>query len=169
VDLKRWLEFADELGDMLIIFREFRQDIQSHMEFRGFVYKHQLNAVCQYYDTVYFEKLNNEQHIYKQKILEFFPKIDKLVPLENYIVDFVCFDTGEIKVIELNPWASTTGASLFSWHNDRQLLMNGPFEFRILGKPIEDIKKELFPEIKKLIERANQETADVRPTNCIIL
>jgi len=149
VDLTRWLMFPQELGDMFITLREFRSDLRAHMEFRGFVYQNKLNCVSQYYDTVCFDILVKNETIYKQKILSFFETIQKLIPIENYVVDFVCFDD-HIRVIELNPWASTSGASLFSWHKDRSILFNGPFEFRILSKPEEDVIKTIFPEIKKI-------------------
>jgi len=48
-------------------------------------------------------------------------------------------------IIELNPFFADTGACLFSWKSnvDRDIISKGPFEFRILEKPI-DSSLEIF-------------------------
>jgi hypothetical protein len=96
---------------------------------------------------------------------EFFANklVDTLPEMDNYILDFAVFDDGSVLVIELNPWATTSGAALFQWSADRSVLMNGPMEFRIVEEPVEGVQESLFPEIKSLIQRVSQETEEARP------
>lgn len=69
------------------------------------------------------------------RIQEFFEKnvMERLKDYEGYIVDFaVCGENlGDILIIELNPFMESTDAGLFSWKEEKDLLQNGPFEFRI--------------------------------------
>jgi len=88
--------------------------------------------VSQYYDTVYFDflvknkastaswyginsVLTPEQDHIQQRIQNYFEAtICPLIALENYVIDFVVYDNyndndSRIIVIELNPWAKTTG------------------------------------------------------------
>ena len=37
------------------------------------------------------------------------------------------------------------GASLFSWKTDRNIFMNGPFEFRVLENPPDETNPETDP------------------------
>lgn len=102
---------------------------------------------------------------YQEKMTTFFE--DTLLPalpeMENYILDLAVFDDGTVVVIELNPWATTSGAALFQWSADRTVLMNGPLEFRIVELPAEGVQETLFPEIRNLIQRVSKETEDSRP------
>eukprot|EP01124_Arcella_intermedia_P035606 TRINITY_DN9120_c0_g1_i1.p1 TRINITY_DN9120_c0_g1~~TRINITY_DN9120_c0_g1_i1.p1 ORF type:complete len:347 (-),score=110.14 TRINITY_DN9120_c0_g1_i1:18-1058(-) len=171
VDLTRWLQFSEDLGPMYVTLREFNQQLRAHMEFRGFVHKKQLNAVTQYYDTVCFDLLLKNEQQYKTAILNYFNQLNSssFINMDNYIIDFLCYDDFNIQIIEINPWASTTGASLFSWSADRQVLMNGPYEFRILKAPIPDIHKQLFPKIQKIIQEAKEEYKAAHPDDGICL
>ena len=78
----------------------------------------------------------------------------KLTHIESYVIDFFVEDNDDIMVIELNPFhqglfffsipsslffisltqISTTGAGacLFSWREDRETFMNGPYTFRVV-------------------------------------
>ena len=39
-------------------------------------------------------------------------------------------DNMQVILIELNPFSKASGAALFDWHEDREILEKGPFEFR---------------------------------------
>ena len=121
--------------------------IDIDMEFRGFVYNNQLNALSQYNHFIYFQRLTEMKQEIQKRILSFFEQKvkDKLKEYEGYIVDFaICgqqLDT--ILIIELNPFMDSTDPGLFSWKNEREKLQNGPFEYRIRDqKPKEQIAIE---------------------------
>lgn len=46
----------------------------------------------------------------------------------------------QIYVIEINPPAPLAGSSLFDWPRDRDIIENGPFEFRIQTEVVLDVK-----------------------------
>lgn len=50
--------------------------------------------------------------------------------MDSYVIDFLILDK-EILMLELNPFYKYAGAGLFSWRDDRQRLLNGPFELRV--------------------------------------
>jgi len=105
------------------------------MEFRAFVFKNQLNALSQYdYASCYPELVKNKLNI-QEKIQSFFNLVlkEKLKTHETYILDLFVYGDS-IKVIELNSFETWTGACLFSWAEDKNLLLNGPFSFRIVEK-----------------------------------
>lgn len=85
--------------------------------------------------------VKNKEDIQK-RILEFFDQLK--IESKNYILDLFVGEK-EIKVIELNAFEDATGTLLFSWKNDRKILMEGPFEFRVRNEPLKDfsfIQKE---------------------------
>lgn len=53
----------------------------------------------------------------------------------SYVVDFALDVTGKPWVIELNPYQESTDGAMFSWSQERTLLDQGPFEFRIQTQP----------------------------------
>jgi hypothetical protein len=61
------------------------------------------------------------------------------------VVDLFVSDT-KVYLIELNPFFGDTGACLFSWREsaDNEIMKSGPFEFRILEKPMK-FPLECFP------------------------
>jgi len=156
-DLKRWLECPSS-GPMNVILRRFDQTLRPCMEFRGFVYKRKLNCLSQYYDICYYKELVEQKHIIQEKILNFFETIKEKIPYENCVIDFVV-NQRDVLIIEINPWANTTGGGLFQWSStDRKKLFEGPFEFRIIEEPIPNISKEILPEYRDLmIEVCNQQ------------
>eukprot|EP01126_Amoeba_proteus_P038935 TRINITY_DN4082_c0_g1_i13.p1 TRINITY_DN4082_c0_g1~~TRINITY_DN4082_c0_g1_i13.p1 ORF type:complete len:220 (-),score=31.85 TRINITY_DN4082_c0_g1_i13:1265-1924(-) len=166
VDLERWTSFSSGLGPMYITFRSFKDDLRAHMEFRCFVHKQKLNAISQYYDTCFFQQLRDRKQWYLEKMKIFYDEVLRhALPedMENYILDLAVFDDGTVMMIELNPWATTSGAALFSWSQDRLILMNGPLEFRIVEEPMEGVIETFFPDLRLLIERVSQETEEERP------
>lgn len=94
-----------------------------------------MNALTQYCDSVYFPELVKKQNEIAFQIQTYFAKIKDLIPHHSYVIDFILFPDGEIKVIELNPFGEMTGAGMFSWEDDYEKIINGPFEFRIRKEP----------------------------------
>jgi len=59
----------------------------------------------------------------------------------------------EVMVIELNPFATTTGPSLFHWGHDEDILKNGSGHFRLREKNMENlddfVDNVILPEMLK--------------------
>ena len=145
-DIGSALKYGKEKFTENVVIRKWIP-IDIDMEFRGFVYNNQLNALSQYNHFIYFQRLTEMKQEIQKRILSFFEQKvkDKLKEYEGYIVDFaICgqqLDT--ILIIELNPFMDSTDPGLFSWKNEREKLQNGPFEYRIRDqKPTEQIAIE---------------------------
>eukprot|EP01102_Stenamoeba_stenopodia_P013452 TRINITY_DN4369_c0_g1_i1.p1 TRINITY_DN4369_c0_g1~~TRINITY_DN4369_c0_g1_i1.p1 ORF type:complete len:361 (-),score=86.40 TRINITY_DN4369_c0_g1_i1:25-1107(-) len=151
-DLQRALEFPNAFK-LDIIIREWHP-MQASMEFRGFVYNHNLNAVSQYCYMQYFKDLPPRKASIEQQIKEFHSTFKDLVPQQNYIVDFAITHDGSIQIVELNPFFQDTSACLFDWkvEEDRKTIQNGPFEFRILEQPVADPYGCLSPDWRVFFE-----------------
>ena len=86
------------------------------MEFRGFVYKNQLNAITQYDDLIFHQDIYDQRETLEQRMRTFFEETVKpeLTDIESYVIDFFV-DVDRVYVIELNPFHNGAGAGLFSW------------------------------------------------------
>jgi len=145
-DLNKILPFPRELFQCKIIVREWLKELPEtpQGEFRAFVHNNNLNALTQYYSFCYFEELSKNKLEYQKKILDFFESIKiHFAEHSSYVIDF--FVTGDsIYIIEINPFHSGAGAALFSWKENRELFLNGPFEFRVVDQ-LTSNPKEVMP------------------------
>ena len=125
-------------------FRLWDDRLTYQMEFRGFIYHHKFCALTQYDNCLYFK------HVYenKEKILHSItdlyenkvrPRMEANCPMieGNYVIDFGVIFNGtnvvDVIVIELNNFQMTTGASLFDWNKDIEILIGKKnFEFRLI-------------------------------------
>jgi hypothetical protein len=149
-DLAKSFEFPDALFDVQVVLREWDDRVPEcpGMEFRGFVHNNKLNAVTQYISDCYFADLVAHKEAVSARIRAFFESVvAPRVPHGSYVVDFAILgDAAEdIKVIELNPFYVGAGTGLFSWRVDRELFLQGPFEFRVRESPIPDALDALAP------------------------
>ena len=110
------------------------------LEFRGFVSNNTFTALSQYNYFVYYPVVVSLKQSIQDRIKEFWTSTirEKLSDISTYVIDFCLYPSPlssdlieNIKVIEINPFYDTTGAALFSWNSERDVLENGPFEFRI--------------------------------------
>ncbi|KAJ5078575.1 cell division cycle protein [Anaeramoeba ignava] len=143
-DFKKNMNFGKEnFNSVCLAFREFDHIAPRfpQYEFRGFVYNKNLNAITQYNDFYYSEKLVNQKEHFEKIITEFYEKeIKNQVHLSHFIIDFFLepkenIEDFTIKVIELNPFFEATGSVLFDWGKDFEILTKGPFEMRIVKEP----------------------------------
>lgn len=144
-----------------IVIREWNEHVVEHpeMEFRGFVYKNNFTALSQYDYMSYHPKIANNPNQISQKIQTFWNTHLKqiLTSHESYIIDlFVCED-GQIKVVELNSFEAWTGGCLFTWAEDKEILMcteeGRPLEFRyVKAPPQQDLLLMLGPNWKGFVE-----------------
>ena len=114
-----------------IIVRQWSPLLDPSMEFRCFVYRSKLTAISQYNHYCRFEQFQNENFVQRIKtiIVDYWQKeIQELLDAcgevyLNYVIDIGVIEKGALSnleciVIELNPFAPSTGASLFDWRTD---------------------------------------------------
>eukprot|EP00727_Mastigamoeba_balamuthi_P009771 m51a1_g5416 hypothetical protein (353) ;mRNA; f:124055-125431 len=146
-DLAKNMEFGEKLFEASVVLREWDYDVAPcpSMEFRGFAHRKRLNAVTQYLCFLEFPEMAAQQRELAQRIREFHDAVvAPAIPHESYVVDFF-LKKDSIRVIELNPFYVGAGAGLFSWKEDRELFLNGPFEMRVRTCPDETLGDLLAP------------------------
>jgi hypothetical protein len=142
-DLITDIEYPDFFKSKLVVRKFVPVDIS--MEFRAFVSKGKITALSQYESGLYFRKLAPKKDTIQNEILALFEKIKDKIRLQSYVIDLVIVDD-KVLIIELNPFHSNTSACLFSWKHDREIILNGPFTFRIVEAPIEtDVLHDALP------------------------
>ena len=122
-----------------LIIRQFlfdRQKLKS--ELRAFVFKRCLTALTQYNEYVFDNELFVKKDFILKCIRHFFQneQILERIPYENCILDLILIENEShnyrIYICEINPLAEFAGTGLFSWLNDRNILLGRhEFEFRI--------------------------------------
>ena len=122
-----------------LIIRQFiidRRCLKS--EFRAFVFKRKFTALTQYNEYVFDRTLLEKKDLVLKSIKDFFHNENLLerIPYENYILDLILIenatDSYQVFICEINPLAEFAGTGLFSWLNDRQILLGEQeFQFRI--------------------------------------
>ena len=115
-----------------IILREWNDRLDPSMEFHCFVYQSKLTAISQYNHYCKFNHLQDADIIQQIKttIVQYWQT--KIQPLldpfpekyANYVIDIglLGIDNFDCIVIEMNPFQTSTGASLFDWRIDNDLL-----------------------------------------------
>jgi len=124
-----------EFFESKIIVRKF-YEFDPHLEFRAFVNNGQLTALSQYESGIFFPNLQLIKEVTCKTILSFFDIIKQDIDLESYVIDFMILRDGTTKVVELNPWNAHSSGCMFSWKHDRELILNGPFTFRVLEQAL---------------------------------
>lgn len=136
--------------------------IDPSMEFRGFVCNGELNALSQYNHLCFYSHLVAQRDARMAAIQDFFNTRvkDRLASkFREYVIDFALvskdgqWGADEIFVIELNPFLFSTDGALFSWQQERGVLENGPFEYRLLEKPIAGVKARLNHDWRDVLEQ----------------
>jgi hypothetical protein len=126
--------------DNAICLRKFDTRVASGKwpEFRAFVHANQLTAISQY-DRRFNVKLHHAQAEIQELLETFFAQYVQraLETFATYIIDFAIVEREKnidvlpeigplgVKVVELNSFESWTGACLFSWSADQEVLLHG--------------------------------------------
>jgi len=76
--------------------------------------------------------------------------VKKLIPISDYAIDFAV-KKDSVLIIEINPPAPLAGTGFFEWPAEREILQNGPFEFRIRTKPLTEGKERIYSKARDLI------------------
>jgi hypothetical protein len=91
----------------------------------GFVSNKKLTALSQYESGVFFKKLVPKKKMIEKEIVQFFEKeVKDNIALSSYVIDF-CIVDGKVMIVDLNPFHANTGGGLFTWREDRNLILNG--------------------------------------------
>jgi hypothetical protein len=111
-------------------------DIPVELELRAFVCRGKLTALSQYYTQGVFQVLHQHKLQIEELVREFTNELLKEVPYHNCVLDLALVpdETKVFKVVlvEINPFGKSAGAALFSWVDDRNVLVgNSNFEFRL--------------------------------------
>lgn len=147
-------EFKYEQTTLQLVLREWTSSIPISKEFRGFVWDFSLNAIGQYYHSLFFEELLDMKKMIKEKISLFFEQNIKPRLNESFkccIVDLAIDENDGIKLIEINPFdgkclASLKGSTgLFDLENPVDLLtiQKGPLELRVREKQYMDTELKM--------------------------
>mmetsp|Transcript_21307 Transcript_21307/g.42297 ORF Transcript_21307/g.42297 Transcript_21307/m.42297 type:complete len:198 (+) Transcript_21307:701-1294(+) len=119
-------------------------DIDIGMEFRAFVCNNRFTQMCQYDYLVQVEMLlqDNSREQLKDQLIKFWEQqvhstlsADESNRFHSYVVDLAVDVNGNTWVIELNPFQESTDGAMFSWAKERDLLSQGPLEFRVQTVP----------------------------------
>ncbi len=130
-----------------VVLREWQSDLREEFEFRVFVHEGRVTAVSQYNPYCTFPELTALLNDPRQtqelldKISAYVNDVHRLVKHDSYIIDIAVF-RDKIQIVELNPFAQSTGPCLFSWRKDEQILLGktGKPEIRVRSAPVENLK-----------------------------
>lgn len=151
--LQTWNKIAGLNASISV--RKWNPDVVRYpgMEFRGFVYNNELNALSQYDDVVYYPNVVQYKEVICSRIKAFFEQHVKeaLQEHKNYVVDFFV-GLEKVYLIEINPFHNGAGACLFTWREHREVFMNGPFEFRVVESPQDNCLTALHATWQKQLE-----------------
>lgn len=136
-DLSRAVNFGREHFCTSIVLREWCEEgVRTPQgEFRAFVHDKKITALTQYFSFLLFPQLVREKETYLRRIIEFHDSVKAKLPHQHYVFDVLVL-RDRVLLIELNPFANSAGAGLFSWGKDRERFLGQlPFEFRLLELP----------------------------------
>ena len=141
-----------------IVLRQWSQRLDPSMEFRCFVYQSKLTAITQYDYYCKYYHLQNENVIeqIKNTIIQYWK--DKIQPLldpypekfTNYVIDIGLIENQSTNkydciIIEMNPFGTTSGGSLFHWIDDNDRLRGNGNDVEIR------IQRNYYPDIQDYI------------------
>jgi len=108
--------------------RQWQDELEDQFEFRCFVRSGRLVAISQYNHYCSFPDVLNMREALHKNVVQFchervLPRLAGVTAYdEGYIVDVGVLPDQRCVVVELNPYQPSTGACLFHWKRDAQLL-----------------------------------------------
>ena len=105
-------------------------------EFRAFVCNDRLCAISQYDHFGVYPHLVALKHQIQDMIVAKWTEVHAHVAESSYVIDFAYLPScpPRVVVIEISPYLPCTGSALFRWTADKDLLANGPLEFRLTDR-----------------------------------
>lgn len=180
-EAERTREDLTENWTTKVILRKWQNNIDDLFEFRCFVKDNKLTAISQYNHYVLVGPLFDEnlRESIRKKLFSYWVKELKTILLEkkDYIVDLAVLKDGGVYLIELNPYANTTGPSLYNWNIDKELLEGrdlqivGDDHFSYYEKVPLRIRTEAIPNmdnyVEYMIEQASKEQEEPSYTDLL--
>lgn len=149
-----------------VILREWQEQLRADFEFRVFVHEHRVVAISQYNPYCIYESLEQltdgaNQEKFINDIVEFVREASLAIEHKDFIID-IALVNGCYKVIELNPYVTTTGAGFFHWEADKAILFEHASDkpvFRRRTEALSDIEQfiENFIELEESLAHENKE------------
>lgn len=147
---------------------KFFQEFDPAYEFRGFVSQGQRTSLTIYNPWVYDEKLIKQEADVLQRMLTLWDEVTPKIRSQNYSLDFAFSkDLQNCWIIELNNFLPPlAGSGLFKYYEerDKEIILQGPFEFRIRKTPVvvedfsyERIEKTTGKTYKVIMQPASDE------------
>jgi len=114
-----------------LILRDWEEGLRHDWEFRCFVCEKRLTAISQYNHYCVFEDVkqaaeSGSGESLRKEIRAFWRRVQNNVNPRSYVMDVCKLNNGEWKVIEVNPFAPTTGGALYCWRADGATLRGEP-------------------------------------------
>ena len=127
------------LSSLILIVRQFLIDPRRlKSEFRAFIHQRHFTALTQYNECVFDLSLGLEKETILKSIQAFFrdEHVLEQIPYEHCALDLILIEVDKdhyrVLICEINPLAEFAGTGLFSWLEDRNILLGRePFQFRI--------------------------------------
>uniref|UniRef100_A0A7S4DHE3 Cell division cycle protein 123 n=2 Tax=Lotharella globosa TaxID=91324 RepID=A0A7S4DHE3_9EUKA len=140
---------GDENFNLQIAVREWCSDVDSDWEFRLFVVDGKSTALTIYNDFYYDARIVANKEAIQAQILSLWEKVRHSIDkkTKNYCIDFAVTPSLEKTfIIEVNNFlAPIAGSGLFKYNKmeDRKLLEEGPFSFRVRTAPLVALEEEI--------------------------
>ncbi|KAH3760192.1 hypothetical protein Pelo_7977 [Pelomyxa schiedti] len=161
-----------EVRPPCLVVREWKNDIRPEMEFRVFVYNGAVTAITQYHEKLFVPEIFAHKEKMTSLILAKHKEIAPLVvaPGHTYTCDFAILGSSEETysafLIEINDPPPIAGTALFNWDldADRNLIMNGPLQVRVIESPVDwSLQTTLHPPLKQYIDELRHRGATGKP------
>ncbi|KAL6062162.1 hypothetical protein QOT17_012413 [Balamuthia mandrillaris] len=136
---------------MKVVVREW-VDIDPEWEFRAFVCNRKLTALTQHCKLCYVPGLLSAERrrALAKRVQQCWDCIQDKVEMNHCVVDFAFTRQNEY-LVDLNPFDASTDGVLFDWQQDKSVLRNGPFEFRVAESPPTFLKARIDPSMANLM------------------
>lgn len=126
--------------DISVHVAPFFSEFDPNWEFRGFVADGKKTCLTMYSPFTFVPEIAQKKDEILAVIQEMWDKVMPKIQSENYCVDFaVKPDLSKTWIVEVNnflPPLAGTGLFVFQRAKDRDTLLKGPFEFRVLEDPL---------------------------------
>jgi hypothetical protein len=97
-----------------------------------FVRKGKITAISQYDHYGVYPSLAWRVDQIRDGIVELWQQIHPSVGEDSYVMDFAYLPSKDkFIMLEISPFLPCTGAACFNWSADKEVLENGPLEFRL--------------------------------------
>lgn len=149
-----------------VILREWQPQLRQDFEFRLFVCNNKVTAISQYNHWCVYDSMHSDDvHALPEKLRAFAEKVHPYIEQSSYVLDLAVLGD-EIAVVELNPFDNTTGACMFDWKTDHDILHG----VKDSDKPAFRVRHEVMPglstTVKNLIAENVKETNDSQIESC---